>query len=154
MLALKTLLLDWQTIATSAAIIGLGGTTLLLWRSLGRIRGVLGRDLERIFEQLDLLRLDAQQLAENSATVPVPAREPPVLAPSAAATPIGARAASSNGVRLSGANGEAGDYYAAARLAASGTPISEISERCGIVSGEARVLVALEQARARRASGP
>ena len=45
-----------------------------------------------------------------------------------------------------------GDYYAAAQLAARGSSAAEIANRCGIVNGEARVLVALQQARARRTS--
>ena len=48
--------------------------------------------------------------------------------------------------------GSAGDYYAAAQLAARGSSAAEIANRCGIVNGEARVLVALQQARARRTS--
>ena len=44
----------------------------------------------------------------------------------------------------------ASDYYAAAQLAARGSSAAEIAGRCGIVNAEARVLVALQQARARR----
>ena len=49
---------------------------------------------------------------------------------------------------------ELADYQAAARLAAHGAPLSEIAERCGVVAGEARVLLALQQraANARRGS--
>jgi hypothetical protein len=149
---LKTLVLDWGSLANGAVLLTLSGSILLLCRSVTRARTQLQRELARIFEQLDLLRLDAQRQPAGDMSVataqPERERELPVLA--AVHGTLDATVASSRKSRR-GAAAEVGDYYAAAQLAASGTPINEISERCGIVSGEARVLVALQQARARRA---
>jgi hypothetical protein len=149
--------LDWPTIATSGAFTGLGCATLLLARSLFKTRGSLTRDLSRIGEQLDLLRHESNVLAPAVAAGMPPAlpagRDLPVLAPAHKARPRALPEVAAVAASAAVGIGEAGDYYTAARLAAGGTSIAEISERCGIVSGEARVLVALEQARARRAGG-
>lgn len=101
-------------------------------------------ELARIFEQLDLLRLDAQQAGGT--------HEP------GAGTHAGGTDEASSDAALMAAViarepqivGSIGDYYAAAQLAARGSSAAEIAERCGIVNGEARVLVALQQARTRR----
>jgi hypothetical protein len=142
MLKWTALIIDWNAVATGAA--ALGATALLLalllfcgaWR---RERQRLGADLARIFEQLDLLRFDGQQAGVGVAA-PVPA----AAVAAAAERPAAA-------LRLAATNLDSGDYHAAARLAARGSTVAEIAERCGLVSGEARVLVALQQARARRA---
>ena len=137
MLRLATLHPDWILIGKLALPASLGllaASMLLLARALAGQRRALHGELARIFEQLDLLRFDVQQSDAAVATegaVPAPA---PALRPAGAASDHGAS-----------------DYYAAAQLAARGSSAAEIADRCGIVNGEARVLVALQQARARRA---
>lgn len=119
---LPALRFDWAAINTTLVLAALGATTLLLRAQLRRLGRQSARDLQRIFEQLDLMRLDAQEQL---------ARAPTLLPPPVA---------------------EEVDYRTAARLAERGTSMREIAERCGLVSGEARVLIALQQARARRAA--
>jgi hypothetical protein len=134
MLKFHTLHPDWITIlsaALPASLLLLGLCMLVLSFALRRGHRAHRAELARIFEQLDLLRFDAQQ---------------------AAAAPLAAPAApAASGVQAApDLVGGAGDYYAAAQLAARGSSAAEIANRCGIVNGEARVLVALQQARARR----
>jgi len=126
---LATLHFDWAAINTGLVLVMLAATTLLLYAQLRGLRLRTACALERIFEQLDLLRLDAIERA----SAPLP------------------RAARSEQQALIAADGMAAvDYRTATRLAERGTSIQEISERCGLVSGEARVLLALQQARAQR----
>lgn len=107
-------------------------------------------ELARIFEQLDLLRFDAQHAAAPDAVI----REAGVGSRSSAVADASSDAALMAAVlaREPQLVGGAGDYYAAAQLAARGSSAAEIAHRCGIVNGEARVLVALQQARTRRTS--
>jgi AraC-like DNA-binding protein len=132
---------DWAAINTTMVLVALFGLTLPLMLQLRRLRRQCTRDLQRIFEQLDLMRLDAQeQLAEAAARDSVP------TLPQGAA-----RAQQGHATPPAPGGAETVDYRAAARLAERGTSISEIAARCGLASGEARVLVALKQARARQA---
>ena len=135
---------DWTLILSAA----LPASLLALAVSLGALSYILRRghrahrdELARIFEQLDLLRFDAQQAAATP-----PATTAVVTAARAVALAAAVKARETDIV--SGA----GDYYAAAQLAARGSSAVEIANRCGIVNGEARVLVALQQARAKRAA--
>ena len=144
MLKLIHLQPDWALIEASALPLSL----LLLALSLCLLAGALRRErrarqgeLARIFEQLDLLRFDAQQ-AGAAATAPAPLPEPPGLA---------AGSTRRSDTRLIDSRLDSGDYYQAAQLAAHGSSAAEITERCGIVNGEARVLIALQRARAGRA---
>jgi hypothetical protein len=127
---LASLRFDWAAINTALVLAMLAATTLLLCAQLHGLRRRTARALERIFEQLDLLRLDAMERA----SAPPPPR---------AARSEQRAAIATDGVA-------AVDYRTATRLAERGTSIQEISERCGLVSGEARVLLALQQARAQR----
>lgn len=127
---LTTLRFDWAAINTGLVLAMLGATTLLHVAQLRGLRRRSARTLERIFEQLDLLRLDAMERA-SAASVPRPPRTE-------------RRAPSEAG------SAESVDYRAASRLAERGTSIQEIAERCGLVSGEARVVLALQQARTQR----
>ena len=135
---------DWTLILSAA----LPGSLLLLALSLCVLSYALRRgyrthrdELARIFEQLDLLRFDAQQAAA--------ATDPPTTIRAATAAREAALAAAVMARDTDIVSG-AGDYYAAAQLAARGSSAVEIANRCGIVNGEARVLVALQQARAKR----
>jgi hypothetical protein len=110
-----------------------------------------------VFEQLDLLRFETQQLLEGqqsgSATPPRVSVAP---APSAQAAPAAPDAAtprpSLSVVTSAGAPPMAPGavYQNAAALAASGASSREIAERLGLAAGEARLLSALAQGRARR----
>ncbi len=139
---LHLLRIDWPLLlsASALALTLAGGVTMGLQMRRTR-RRVLGT-LERVFEQLDLMRLDAS-----------PGDEPllaPVLAPAPAATrAAAARPAAATPAPVAPA--ELADYQAAARLAAHGAPLAEIAGRCGVVAGEARVLLALQQRAAARA---
>lgn len=137
---------DWTLILSAA----LPGSLLLLALSLGVLSYALRRghrahrdELARIFEQLDLLRFDAQLAAATTV--------PPTPIPAATAAREAALAAAVIARETDIVSG-AGDYYAAAQLAARGSSAGEIANRCGIVNGEARVLVALQQARVKRAA--
>jgi len=130
---LPALRFDWAAINTTLVLVALVAVTLLLRAQLRRVGSQSARDLQRVFEQLDRMRLDAQELL---------ARAPTVLP--LASAPRGAAAAAPGAAEIV-------NYRTAARLAECGTSMREIAERCGLVSGEARVLVALQQARARRA---
>jgi hypothetical protein len=120
-----------------AALLGAALITILAllsqWRILRRMRQAMQRDLARIFEQVDLLRLDSQQSMDLEAA-PAPAF--------AAAPPA-----------------DAGLSYAAAlELASRGADENEITARCGLSGAEARILVAMRgmqgRARGSRADTP
>ena len=137
---------DWTLIlsaALPASLLALALSLCVLSYTLRRGHRAHRGELARIFEQLDLLRFDAQQAAV-AATPIAPA---PMVSASREAALAAAVMARETDI-VSGA----GDYYAAAQLAARGSSAVEIANRCGIVNGEARVLVALQQARAKRAA--
>jgi hypothetical protein len=134
-LHIALLRIDWPLLLSGCAL----GFTLLGGLAMGlqlrrTRRRVLGT-LERVFEQLDLMRLDAQPQDE------------PVLAPvrAPARAPAAAKAVAPSAVRRPAPAAELVDYQSAARLAAHGAPLAEIADRCGVVAGEARVLLALQQ---------
>jgi hypothetical protein len=102
-------------------------TLLTQWRALQRMRQAVQRDLARIFEQVDLLRLDAQQ------------------APAAAAPAVPQTVALADIPTLDSGVG----YAAALELAARGADEQEITVRCGLSRAEARILVAMRGLRGR-----
>jgi Protein of unknown function (DUF2802) len=116
--------------ALAAAIVVLGLVIMLELRSIKLMKRAMDTHLGRVFEQLDLLRLD-QQPAPIGASQGEAARAPAAAATSAA-TP------------LSGGN----PYAAAAALASTGMSAEEIARRCGLAAGEARLLASLAAARA------
>jgi hypothetical protein len=118
---------DLSESALAAAVLALGLVMLLELRSLGRLRNTVARDLSRVFEQLDLLRFDSQQLIEVQASVPPPL---PRLAPIP--------------------TDNAADLARISRLAAEGVAVKEIADRCSLPAGEARLLLALQTAQTRR----
>lgn len=147
-LNLTHLRIDWNVlgiVAMPGSLLVLALTLALLGRALRRTRALIRADLARIFEQLDLLRFDTQQAA-----VAAPATAPATATATATAVPCEPPVLFRAGPRDADSRGGVGDYYAAAQLAAHGSTAAEIAARCGIVGGEARVLVALQQARARR----
>ncbi len=146
MLRFHALYPDWTLIlsaALPASLLALALSLAVLSYTLRRGHRAHRDELARIFEQLDLLRFDAQQ---GAAAAALPATAP------AAATQREAALAAAVMARETDIISGAGDYYAAAQLAARGSSAADIANRCGIVNGEARVLVALQQARAKRAA--
>ncbi len=117
---------QWMQPALAGAIVLLGVVLMLELRSVSRLRRSLNRDMARLFEQLDLVRFDSQQLA--AATPAVPA---------AASLPIALPVSQAAGL-------QPGENYAAAlQLAADGASQQELVTRCGLSRGEARILVAM-----------
>jgi hypothetical protein len=144
---------DWTLIlsaALPASLLALALALCVLSFTLRRGQRAHSTELARVFEQLDLLRFDSQQARAENATV----READAGKRSGVDTEPDSDSALMAAViaREPQLVGGAGDYYAAAQLAARGSSAAEIAHRCGIVNGEARVLVALQQARTRRTS--
>lgn len=132
---------DISVSALAAAVVTLGIVILLELHSVVRLRHSVDSNLARVFEQLDLLRFESQQLIEGQHAIHTRAQAGE-LAPSwqpAVAQPAAARTATD------------ADLSAIRALAGSGVPTREIAERYGLATGEARLLSSLAQARARRA---
>ena len=154
---------DVSVSALAAAVIMLGAVLLLELRTVVQLRHVVDNNLGRVFEQLDLLRFETQQLLEGQQSVdsqrtagsasptrtasagveglPSPTAKPAVAAPT---TPAGVAHPASPRAATGAI------YQSAAALAATGASSHEIAERLGLASGEARLLSSLAQARARR----
>lgn len=125
--------LEWVLIVVRGAV--LTGAMLWLGFVLRRWRREAGRDTQRVFEQLDLLRAELltmqDQLAQISnapatAVEQRPAAEPRVATVASAAAPRG--------------------YEVAARLARSGASVDELMSSCGLSRHEAALLLRLHGA--------
>lgn len=128
--------IDWPLLLASVALgVALAGA-LTVGLQLRRTRKRVLGTLERVFEQLDLLRFDAQPQLPELPVLAVPAQAPSPRLAQAPQPPV-----------------ELVDYQAAARLAARGAPLAEIADRCGVGAGEARVLLALQRGAERRRAG-
>ncbi|HEY6452250.1 MAG TPA: hypothetical protein VIX87_06595 [Steroidobacteraceae bacterium] len=78
--------------ALAGAVAMLGIVILLELRSVLRLRRSVDGHLSRVFEQLDLLRFENQQLMEAQARAPSPARPEPPSTPAvtvASSPPLG-----------------------------------------------------------------
>ena len=134
-MAMTWLQLKWiHEISLSALALGvvlLGVVIMLELRSIRSMKRTLDRHLARVFEQLDLLRLDhsPQEQGDDARQEPVPL--PVIAAPAVPST---------------GGN----PYAAAAMLASSGMSADEIARRCGLAAGEARLLASLAAAKSGR----
>ncbi len=117
--------------ALAAAILILGLVIMLELRSIRSMKRNLDTHLARVFEQLDLLRLDHSSRAESDNTRIVPL-------PTAAVTPVPLSSLNDN------------PYTAAATLASSGMSAEEIARRCGLAAGEARLLASMAAAKSGR----
>jgi Protein of unknown function (DUF2802) len=116
--------------ALAVAIVVLGVVIMLELRSIRSMKRTLDGHLARVFEQLDLLRLDHSSPIQDVADArPMPVAVP-VLAP----------------VSTAGAS----PYAAATVLASSGMCAEEIARRCGLAAGEARLLASLAAAKSSR----
>ena len=117
--------IDTTQLALCAAISIAALALLSQWRATVRMRKVVQRDLARIFEQVDLLRLDGQREPDIASIPTIGAAAMPAAAPVAAPVDTGM------------------GYAAALELAARGADEPEIATRCGLSSPEARILVAM-----------
>jgi hypothetical protein len=115
--------------ALAAAVVTLGLVILLELRSIKLLKRSMDNNLGRVFEQLDLLRLE-QQIEAAGPPPSVPVRTVAPAAAAAAAPPAAGNA-----------------YTAAAALASTGMRPEEIAQRCGLAAGEARLLASLAAAR-------
>jgi Protein of unknown function (DUF2802) len=148
---------DWTQFALASSVMTLGLVVALEVRAFTRLRHEVTRDLARIFEQLDLVRFETQQLRElpvrpASASVaalrPVERSTPRAPLERAAQRAPGERGILSPAPELAP---QARDSYSdAARMAADGAQAHEIAMKCGLATGEARILVGLQAARSRR----
>ena len=128
---------DVSQAALAGAVLTLGVVIMLELRSIVRLRRLVDDHLARVFEQLDLLRFENQQLLE--AHLPAPA---------AAGT---ARTAERRAPSAPPAHHAPLDAAAAAPIAV--TPpraLYELSAPSPLAAGEARLLASLVAARARR----
>jgi len=121
---------DISVTALAAAVITLGVVLLMELRCVLRLRQVVDNQLGRVFEQLDLLRFETQQLLEGQQS---PESRPtvPVVREAVPAAPVAPSAAPALGPQSRATTHE--------------------SVRPGITAGEARLLSSLAQARSRRA---
>ncbi len=126
---------DISQAALAGAVLTLGLVILLELRSITRLRRLVDGHLARVFEQLDLLRYENQQLLE--------ARTP---AASNADTTRGTERRSRS---ISVAPRSAADAPAVPTPARP-TPAREVSPTVSLAAGEARLLASLAAARARR----
>ena len=90
-LELSTLQLHWvheiSQGALAAAVATLGAVILLELRSIARLRRAVDGHLNRLFEQLDLLRFESQQQAESQARNQPPSTRTAVTVAAAPNTP-------------------------------------------------------------------
>jgi uncharacterized protein YoxC len=122
---------DISVSALAAAVLSLGVVIMLELRSVLKLRQVVDGNLARVFEQLDLLRFESQQLLEGQQLIEA-------RVPHRAMTPEG-RAVT----------------VQAPPQALQVPPVAAPAATAPATVGEARLLSSLAQARARRAaSGP
>jgi hypothetical protein len=164
------LLHDVSQTALAAAVLTLGLVMLLELRSFNRLRRSVDINLGRVFEQLEMLRAESRKMLDAQAVAQAQAQAaallaPPVVAsarplagerqtierPLAAAAPIERPAVDSTALDFVVAPPIDNDAYLNANtLAARGLTPEEITARCGLPAGEARLLASLASARGRR----
>lgn len=128
---------DISLSALAAAVVTLGVVMLLELRAMARLRRSMDVNLGRIFEQLDLLRFENQQLLQGQGMRVV--RSPAAAAAAVPATTAPATTATSPSVPV-------------AVISAPREPVREAGEReINLGAGEAKLLASLAAARARRA---
>ena len=134
----------------AAAVVALGLVIMLELRSIVRLRRLVDSHLTRVFEQLDLLRYENQQLLEA---------QPPVRRPSASSAAPNSSVASMTAVPAAAPKPAAAPRAVAQRQAAFDRhlPSPEVSSPATVAAtgsvattGEVRLLASLAAARARR----
>jgi hypothetical protein len=160
------LLHDVSQTALAAAVFTLGLVMLLEMRSFNRVRRSVDINLSRVFEQLEMLRAESRQMLEAQAKAQAALRMPPVVGsarPDPAETlerplvaPPTLERAERSAVEPTALDFvvappiDADAYLNATAMAARGLAPVEIAARSGLPAGEARLLVSLASARARR----
>jgi len=129
---------DVSQTALAGAVLILGLVIMLELRSIVRLRRLLDGHLARVFEQLDLLRYENQQLLE--------AREPAPVRGAMARTVESAVQSAPPASPKRKAPAGAAESIAAAQP----KPVFEVSVPGPLAAGEARLLASLAAARARR----
>lgn len=126
---------DISQSALAGAVLTLGLVIMLELRSIVRLRRLVDGHLARVFEQLDLLRFENQQLLEARAS-----------APAASGTARGAERRTHSSAAAPRAAADTPAPLAAARP----KPLYDVTPPATLASGEARLLASLAAARARR----
>lgn len=132
---------DVSLAALAAAVLTLGLVILLELRAIASLRRVVDGGLARVFEQLDLLRFENQQLIEAQSR-PVGQAAQPARAAVAARPAAGSAALEPADI---------GAHAVAVSLVAGGSAPADSAARPALAAGEARLLASLAAARARRA---
>lgn len=158
------LLHDISLSALAGAVLALGLVILLEVYTVARLRRSVDINLGRVFEQLELLRAESRQLID--AHTQVAARALPVTTPArptlvelqSVERPLNDKAALERDMpevpmlEASAVPAPVNDAYSnASKLAAGGLSAEDLAARSGLPAGEARLLVSLAAARARRA---
>jgi hypothetical protein len=134
-----TWLHDASQAALAAAVMTLGLVILLELRAIVRLRRAVDCNLARVFEQLDLLRFENQQLIEGQTYSAAPGAMRTAAGSSAAAAPSAASAPSTAAARPT--------VRPASAAADSG---ATAPSPAALPAGEARLLATLAAARANR----
>ncbi len=138
---------DISMSALAAAVVTLGVVIMLELRSVLKLRQVVDGNLARVFEQLDLLRFESQQLIEGQQLIEA-------RVPHRATTPSGrAMAVQAPQQALQVQPQDCAQIPIPPHHQA--LPVAAPAATAPATAGEARLLSSLAQARARReASGP
>jgi hypothetical protein len=125
---------DVSQTALAGAVLILGLVIMLELRSIVRLRRLVDGHLARVFEQLDLLRFENQQLLDARPPLPADTGRSRAAGRGTQSAPTAPRAAAA----------------AALPAAARPKPLFELTPPAPLASGEARLLASLAAARARR----
>jgi hypothetical protein len=128
--------------ALAAAVLTLGLVILLELRSIARLRRSVDKHLQRVFEQLDLLRFESQQQSQPLAPAPAPRVRPPEPPIADARRPVAAMPTPTPTLPAARA-------AAAPRPPSAASSADELVGRHGLGAGEAKLLATLAAARAR-----
>lgn len=145
---------DVSVSALAAAVLTLGVVLLMELRCVVRLRHSMDSNLARVFEQLDLLRFETQQLLEGQQLARTSQPALPAVAAAAASAPVTSNPAA--GAMSRAAPVATAATTAATAVATAGAAIPVAVDLSGaapgrVSAGEARLLSSLAQARARRA---
>jgi hypothetical protein len=127
--------------ALAAAVLTLAVVILLELQSIARLRRSVDSSLQRVFEQLDLLRFESQQAQEPAPSLPS-SRTPSAEATVGLRRPPAALAPTLPAAQIAGSL----PSLRAAEVGSGG----ELSGGRGFAAGEARLLASLAAARAKR----
>lgn len=157
------LLHDVSVSALAGAVLALGLVMLLEVYTVACLRRLIDVNLGRVFEQLEMLRAESRQLidahaqAAARAALAASSARPTLVECQSLERPLNDKAPLESepseppvleAATVPAAVSDA--YSSAAKLAASGVSPEDIAERSGLPAGEARLLVSLAAARARR----